>query len=137
MDYELLLFILGTIIFSGVAIYGFKALRKNGYTKSDIENTLTTTHLIVSFTTMALSRKLNDSYKAMYYSDLIIRAIDYLKLMIGGIPLERKIDEAMVKIFSTGSIVGVKLTDIEKAIIRDVLITAYELHLSLENRNNK
>jgi transcriptional regulator len=135
MDYELLWFILGVVVVTGGSLYSYKLLRKNGYTKEDIDNSLNTTKLLIRFVTMTLSRKLKDSYKTLYYSDLVINTINYLQDLSSDIPLNDKINRAMERIYLTGKSFGIKLSEEEKKIIREVLVTAYDMYMTLDSES--
>jgi transcriptional regulator len=135
MDVQLIYFILGVMFLTGGSMYFYKLLREKGYNTSDIKASLNTTKLVVRFVTMTLSRQLNDSHKTLYYSDLVISAIDYLQDLSSNMPLKDKINRAMEKIYLTSSSLGIKLSNEEREIVKQVLITAYDMYITLDSEN--
>ena len=137
MEYQLILFILGIIVFTGGFIWLSKYLRLKGYTMDDMQNSLDISRLILRFVKISLSRKLKDTYKIMYHTDLIIDAIEYLKELSLDIPLDEKIDKAMLKIYDVSDKLYIKLNDEEKVIVREVLLTAYDMYVSLQREKEE
>ena len=137
MEYQLILFILGIIVFTGGAIYLSKYIRLKGYEMDDIQNSLNISKLVIRFIDVTLSRKLNDTYKIMYHTDLIIDAIEYLQTLSADIPLDEKVDKAMNKIYDVSDKLYIKLNDEERVIVREVLLTAYDMYVSLQREKEE
>jgi transcriptional regulator len=135
MDYQLLWLILGVIVFTGGSAYIYKLLRERGYDSEDIKVSLNTTKLVIRFVTMTLSRKLDDSHKTLYYSDLVINAINYLQDLSSTMPLNDKINRAMERIYLTSNSLGIKLSNEEREVIKQVLVTAYDMYITLDSEN--
>lgn len=131
MDYQLILLILGIIVFTGGFMWLSKYLKTKGYTMDDMDNSLNISKLVLRFVKVTLSRKLNDTYKVIYHTDLIIEAIDYLQTLSADISIDEKVDKAMSKIYDVSDKLYIKLNDEERVIVREVLITAYDMYVSL------
>ena len=137
MDYQLILFILGIIVFTGGSIWLSKYLRLKGYTMDDMQNSLDISKLVLRFVKISLSRKLKDTYKIMYHTDLILEAIEYLQNLSADIPIDEKVDKAMNKIYDVSDKLYIKLSDEERVIVREVLLTAYDMYVSLQREKEE
>jgi transcriptional regulator len=129
MDYELILFIIGTIMITGGSVYILNFLRLKGYNKGEIVQSLNTSRLLLRFVTINMSRKMKDSHKALFYTDLILHSIDYLQELMDDVPKNDKIERAMHKIYEASNKLNIKLTNEEKEIVKDILVTAYEMYV--------
>jgi transcriptional regulator len=129
MDYELILFIIGTIMITGGSVYILNFLRLKGYNKGEIVQSLNTSRLLLRFVTVNMSRKMKDSHKALFYTDLILHSIDYLQELMDDVPKNDKIERAMHKIYEASNKLNIKLTNEEKEIVKDILVTAYEMYV--------
>jgi transcriptional regulator len=129
MDYELILFIIGTIMITGGSVYILNFLRLKGYNKGEIVQSLNTSRLLLRFVTVNMSRKMKDSHKALFYTDLILHSIDYLQELMNDVPKNDKIERAMHKIYEASNKLNIKLTNEEKEIVKDILVTAYEMYV--------
>lgn len=132
MDYQLMFLIIGVIVLTGGALFTIKQLKTKGYTMTDVQSSLNITHLVLRFIRIALSRRMKDSLLRIYYTDLIIDAVEYLQTLSADLPLDKKINMAMESIYKASDKLKINLTNEEKVIIQDVLLIAYDMYVSLE-----
>lgn len=137
MEYTLILFALGVIVITLTLIELSKWARLKGYEMDDIANSLDITKLVVRFARISLSRKLKDTYKVMYHTDLIIEAIEYLQTLSADIPIDEKVDKAISSIYKVSDKLYIKLNDEERVIVREVLLTAYDMYVSLQREKEE
>lgn len=133
MIYELVFFVLGTMVLAGGLTWFFKVLELRVIHSNTTKVSLNTTKLVIKFVTISLSKRFNSKYKLMYYTDLIINALDYMYMLSEDISLNEKTTMAMNKIFKASNDLKIKLTIEEKIVIKEILITAYEMYISCDN----
>jgi len=135
MDYNILIFFVCAFIVTGGYMFLLHKIKKNhAIEDNSIIETLDVLATVFEFSKNLFADKFENQDQIEVYSELVIDAIEYMKVLSSDMTVDEKIAHGIDGLVDSAENLDIKLSDNDIEVLREVLKLAYKMHEAIVNK---